>query len=308
MRKLAAWILGVTAALGVLYWWYAADSRMPADADFPLDIAELRRLSGSLPGDLPREVRYEKVTAFAFPGAMIAAGDGWATREMPVYAYQLIYPDRTGMIDSAMTRDLAKPEFMVPYFDAAAQERVEAALERASFILITHEHSDHSGGVLQHPRLKTLLPALRLTRVQMDHPHYMEPAAIPEGAFAGYRPLSYERAAAIAPGVVAVAAPGHTPGSQMVYVRLADGRELLFLGDVSWKHGNIERQRERPRFVTDWLIGEDRHAVFGQLRALHQLAQQEPAVRQVPGHDGDIVAELTAAGFLTPGFIRIGNQ
>lgn len=307
MRKLASWFLCLTAVFGAFYWWYAADSRMPADADFPLDIAELRRLAGSLPGDLPREVRYEKVTAFSFPGAMIAAGDGWATQEMPIYAYQLVYPDHTAMIDSAMPRDLAKPEFMVPYYDEAAYGRVAAALEKASFILITHEHSDHSGGVLQHPRLASLLPALRLTQVQHDHPEYMKPAVVPQGSLANYQPLRYERAAAIAPGVVAVAAPGHTPGSQMAYVRLADGRELLFLGDVSWKRGNIERQRERPRFVTEWLIGEDRHAVFGQLKALHLLAQREPAIKQVPGHDGVVIGELTAEGYLKPEFIRTGN-
>lgn len=301
MRKLAAWTLGLAAVLGGMYWWYAVDSRMPADADFPLDIAELRRLAESLPGERPGEVRYEKVTAFDFPGALIMAGEGWGGQLMPVYAYQLVYPDRTAMIDSAMTRDLAVPEFMIPFFDEAAQKRVEAALEKASFILITHEHSDHSGGVLQHPRLPALLPALRLTQVQMDHRDYMKPAAVPE-ALAGYQPLRYERMAAIAPGVVAVAAPGHTPGSQMVYVRLADGRELLFLGDVSWKRHNIELQRERPRFVTEWLIGEDRHAVFGQLRTLHRLAREEPGLKQVPGHDSDVIAELTAAGFLKEGF------
>ncbi|AXQ28669.1 MBL fold metallo-hydrolase [Solimonas sp. K1W22B-7] len=307
MRKLAAWTLGLTAALGALYWWYAADSRMPADADFALDLAEMRRLADSLPGDKPGEIRYEKVTAFAFPGAMIVAGDAWAKQEMPVYAYQLVYPDHTAMIDAAMTRDLAKPDFMIPYFDEAAQHRVEAALERASFILITHEHSDHSGGVLQHPRLAALLPALRLTQVQLEHQQYMKPATVPTATFAGYQPLRYERMAAVAPGVVAVAAAGHTPGSQMVYVRQADGRELLFLGDVSWKRRNIAAQRERPRFVTEWLIGEDRHAVFGQLKTLHRLAGEAPGLKQVPGHDGEAIAELTAAGFLKAGFIQTGS-
>ena len=32
---------------------------------------------------------------------------------------------------------------------------------------------------------------------------------------------------------------GYTPGSQMVYVKRADGREILFLGDVAWQMSNI---------------------------------------------------------------------
>lgn len=307
MRKLAAWTLGLAVLLGGLYGWFAVDSRMPADADFALDLAELRRLADSIPGDRPTDIRYEKVTAFSFPAAMITAGDSWDTQEMEVFAYQLVYPNHTAMIDSAMDRSLAQPDFLIPWYDEAAQGRVQRALEQASLILITHEHSDHSGGVLRHPQLARLLPALRLSQAQVEHQDHMKPAELPAALFAGYQPLKYERYAAVAPGVVVIAAPGHTPGSQMVYVKRADGRELLFLGDVSWKRRNIDLQRERPRFVTDWLIGEDRHAVFGQLRALQRLAEQAPGLQQVPGHDGVVIGQLSASGFLQQGFVETGS-
>ena len=40
-------------------------------------------------------------------------------------------------------------------------------------------------------------------------------------------------ALSIAPGIVLKRAAGHTPGSQMVFVKMEDGRELLFLGGAT---------------------------------------------------------------------------
>ena len=99
-----------------------------------------------------------------------------------------------------------------------------------------------------------------------------------------------------------IKAAGHTPGSQMVYVQTADGTEVLLIGDVAWHFRNIELQRERARLVTMFLIKEDRTAVFGQLAALKRLHETQPAVHIVPGHDGQVIDALVAAGVLKRGF------
>lgn len=295
------WLLGALLLIGAPGYYALVLHSPTAGKDFPLDIAQLRALADSIPGEKPNEIRYEKVMDLTFAEAMIMAGEPWRKSLMPIYSYQLVYADQTLIVDAALDRSTAQPDFLVDSFDEAAYRRMGAAMEKAAQIVITHEHMDHIGGIARHPRLASLLPALRLTQEQVANPKGMEPAVLPAEVMKGYQPLRYGQTLAIAPGVVLIKSPGHTPGSQMVYVRRADGRELLFLGDVSWRQRNVELERERPLFMT-LLIGEDRQAVLGQFKALHQMLQAEPDLRLVPGHDAPAMKALTGEGLLAPGF------
>jgi glyoxylase-like metal-dependent hydrolase (beta-lactamase superfamily II) len=300
LRRLL-WGIAVVAVVGGLAYYPLVRHSPRPTTSFELDLARIRVLADALPGGGPVAIRYEEVAAMRFAEAMLMAGDPWKETPMPVYSYQLVYPDRTIVIDTALARGDAKPDFIGLRYDEAAYRRMSDAMAQASLIVVTHEHMDHIGGVAAHPGLARLKPALRLTVEQLANPKGMEPVKIPADALADYRPLQYEGLHALAPGVVLVKAPGHTPGSQMVYVRRADGRELLFLGDVSWRNRNIEHVRERPLFMT-LLIGEDRGAVIAQFQALHDLRRAEPALAFVPGHDGDAIAGLATAGLLQAGF------
>lgn len=285
---------------GGAYYWLIVENHAPSGAAFSIDMDEVRRLADAVPGDRAVDIRVERVAAFSFPATAIVAGDGWSKRDMPVFSYEIVFPANTAIIDTGLDEKLGGDNLAA--FDADAYKRMSAAMERASLILITHEHMDHIGGLTEHPEVVRILPSTQLTREQADHPERSLPAAFPAGALDGYKPLGYDRYFAIAPGMVLIKSPGHSPGSQMVYVKKADGSEVLFIGDVAWQFRNIDLVRERARLVTDFMLKEDRKAVFGQLAELKRLHEAEPKLVIVPGHDGQAVGALVQAGVLKEGF------
>lgn len=271
-------------------YYFLRTTEPAADCSFALDATAMRALANAIPGDKPSDIRTDRVASFHFPRAVISTGEAFSTVDMDVFVYQLVYGDGTVLIDTAMDEQDTKDN-MGDNFDQAAWARVVEAMKKAKAIYVTHEHGDHIGGLL-HVDAWTRAQLSKEQREPGDRLNRPMPAAAQTAPL-----LEYEGMKALAPGLVAVKAPGHTPGSQMFFVQRADGRELLLIGDVAWQMFAIERESPQPRVAR--LIGKyfDLRAIACQLVALNRLRKSEP-IAIMPGHDGNVMTKLLADGLM----------
>lgn len=292
---------------GGFFWYFVADGSVPETTNYKTDIAAWRALVAADAAQLPGEVRIEVVGRDTMPFVAVQAGGANRDFARVRAAFQLNGPAGSVVIDSAMDQQIAgtAQRGEAASFDKAAYGRVIAAMGVATRVAITHEHIDHSGGVLRFPVPERLAERLTLTSKQVEGLRRLSPGGVlaPELANAEIRGLDVPER--ITPGVVMIPAEGHTPGSVMFYAKLADGRELLFLGDIAWAISNVRAPAVRPRFVQQIYMSppEDRMAVAGQIRALHELMKAEPKLVMLPSHDGGYLDELAAGGVIKTQFL-----
>jgi glyoxylase-like metal-dependent hydrolase (beta-lactamase superfamily II) len=297
--------LAAVALVGAGAWrWLTAREAVPATSDYHIEPDALRALATSQPGPGPREIRSVLVAEAALPRGVVFAGEPFEPLQQVHQVFQLVWADRSVLIDTAFPRELlaqvaAFGDGSGTYHDAGWAE-VERALATAEQVFVTHEHFDHLAGAAR--LAPELADHLRLNAAQLANAAALDESEIPAALRERLRPLEAAPALAVAPGVVLLAAPGHTPGSQIVYVRRQDGREALFLGDVAWNADQIRNLHYRPRIVT-FVLGENRSQVMAQFRTLHELAAAHPEIVQVVSHDRRQREQLLASGVLVEGFV-----
>jgi glyoxylase-like metal-dependent hydrolase (beta-lactamase superfamily II) len=289
------WALGILVGVGLISKRLWLDTAAEPGTPYAIDLEALHRTATEM-GPLPTSIEVEKVAEFGFPRTLAVAGDGFKTQPMVLLAHRVMWPDKSVIIDTAMGPEAAK-KMPGSSVDGAAFARLEAAMTRASAIVVTHEHSDHVGGLAAAPNLAAIANHVHLTREQLSGPK-LERDEFPKGALEQLKPLDYQGLYALAPGIVLQKAPGHSVGSQLVYVELANGERFLFIGDIAWTYDNIRLQRGRPGLAT-LLMKEDRPAVAAQIAALGKLPHD---VHIVVAHDPVALAKDLQAGLFHNGF------
>jgi glyoxylase-like metal-dependent hydrolase (beta-lactamase superfamily II) len=226
-------------------------------------------------------------------------GAGLAEAADPVF--QIRFARVWIAVDAAMDRALV-PESKT--FSDEQYATIQAMLRDARLVVVTHEHDDHAAGVIRSPFAGHVREHTLLTRAQV-HSLMTAPndprIKLDSAAASRYLVLDYDPILPIAPGVVLIKAPGHTPGSQMVYVRLASGGEVVLAGDVAWHSSGIETQRQKPDSIARRLgVIEDRAPIAAELRWLKELMASGVSV--VVAHDKAMIDSLVVRGVLKNGF------
>jgi glyoxylase-like metal-dependent hydrolase (beta-lactamase superfamily II) len=262
---------------------------------FAADLSDIRELAHVVPGALPLALNAVKVAASIRPRKFVVEGGDETPVTMPRTVYQLVYADGAIMIDAAMDKathdSFGEGE---PYFpDAFAQ--VRRALHTARLIVLTHYHADHVAGVVTSPDFENLARKTIATpdtlSLMVNHPHRPH-LKITEDQAARFISLDYRRYYPLAPGLVLVKAPGHSPDMQMAYIRLQSGAEYLHSIDAAWTLDNIRLIRGK---AAPW-VKEDVPAVLSQLRWLNGLMTHEPQLNILVTHDGECLDRLVAIG------------
>jgi glyoxylase-like metal-dependent hydrolase (beta-lactamase superfamily II) len=275
----------------------AVATNKTSEKPFAADLSVMRAMSTVLPGALPLAVNGVRVAASIRPRKFVIADGDDAPVTMPRTAFQVVYPDCTVMIDSGLdkaTHDSFSPDKPEPYYpDQFA--KLARALDAARLIVLTHHHADHVAGVVTAPNFAALAAKTVITMdvadCLMNTPHRPH-LKLTQQAIGRFIVLDYPQHYPVAPGIVLIRSPGHSADSQMVYIRLQSGREILHSVDSAWVMDNI---REVKGKAAPW-VKEDVPSVMGQLRWLKNVAETEKGITILVTHDDELFERLTRSG------------
>lgn len=289
-------LLALASAAGFIGDPARAQNAAPA---WTASLDDIRRTAALIPGPRPLRVNFLKF-AESRRTKNFSIKDAPATPSIQARtAFQVIYPDGSVMVDAGMSLEVHRffgRGVEEPYFPEKARQ-VEQAVTRAKLIVVTHEHGDHVGGVIHTPLARALAPKTILTRAQVQI--LTTKPQMPEITLTGemarrFVVVDYDQYYPLAAGMALVKAGGHTPGSQMVYIALASGREYLLIGDATWHMDGVRQIKGKD---APW-VTEDQAAVLDQLRWLNELSRTAPQLVVVASHDEEQHAELIQKGIL----------
>jgi glyoxylase-like metal-dependent hydrolase (beta-lactamase superfamily II) len=240
------------------------------------------------------------------------------TDPLPIYAFAIEHPEGVILVDTGETARTAEGGYFPawhPYFRfgvrewVAPGEEIGPQLERLGiaaadirWVVLTHFHTDHAGGLHHFPHNEILasradiaIASGRAGRVRgypnRRFPTWLDPtpvdlAARPFGPFPQSLPLTK------AGDVTLIPLHGHTPGQLGVAVE--DGEETVLLaGDASYSEALMLRG------AVDG-VAPDEGAARETIRRIQALAAERPTVYLV-AHDPGTPARLEARQVVVAG-------
>ena len=233
-------------------------------------------------------------------------------RDFSMTAALVRHPQGDLLIDTGLGREIDK-QFQTQTFSFRALTRYELfkpaadQLDAAGYdrkhlraILITHAHWDHTSGLPDFPDTPILVTAPEHRFIQEGGWLTVIARGVPD---ARYREYGFEGGPYLGfpashdvygdGSIVVVPAPGHTPGSVVVFVVLPNQRRYAFIGDLAWQSEGISERELRP-----WLIRrmgrENPDEARANILRMAAIAAKYPSLVIVTAHDGRSFAGVPA--------------
>jgi glyoxylase-like metal-dependent hydrolase (beta-lactamase superfamily II) len=239
-----------------------------------------------------------RTPAFAHRG-----GSPWETWNSVMTPVLVRHPQGDVLIDTGVGRTIASQLQQAPFLfrlgtdlvplQPAADQLDAGGYDRKNLrsILLTHAHWDHVSGIPDFPGVPVLVTAaehryiyeggwVTVTAQGVDR------SQLREYTFDGRPYLGFDHSHDLYGdgSMVIVPAPGHTPGSVVVFVALSSGARYAFVGDLVWQREGIVEREERP-WATSKTMGEDPVALRESLLRMSAIATRYPEITIVPAHD-----------------------
>ena len=310
MKILLAAVAVIAVALGLFLHSFAA-APLPPPAPLEATLPPASPPAEMAVFALPTGVTHRSA-AFAYRGG--AFGD---QRDFAMAAVLVKHPRGDLLIDTGLGRGIESQLDLMPFWFRAATPYTRATpaadqLDAAGYdrhhlhaILLTHAHWDHSSGLADFPGTPVWVTAAERRFIAdggwISAIARSADATYQEYAFDGGPYLGFERSHDVYGdgAIVIVPAPGHTPGSVIVFLALPSGTRYALIGDLVWQREGITQREEKP-WLQRTLADGDPAGVRDNLLRMAALAARFPDIVIVPAHDARGYADMPRLPAATP--------